>query len=90
GISFQPDHPSLTENLYRGIMINECSFRLDDAILSPECLLARGGRIIALEFTRFPPHEKSVLDAYLESLPLREFQYRQGALAAPQADTSAL
>ncbi|MDR2631543.1 MAG: PilZ domain-containing protein, partial [Spirochaetaceae bacterium] len=39
GISFQPDHPSLTENLYRGIMINECSFRLDDAILSPECLL---------------------------------------------------
>ncbi|MDR2069314.1 MAG: PilZ domain-containing protein [Spirochaetaceae bacterium] len=77
GLSFHPDYPSLLENLYLGTMIPECSFRLDDAILSPECRLARNGRIIALEFINLPPDEQAVLDAYLENLPLQELRYRQ-------------
>lgn len=82
GISFHPDYPFLLENLYLGTMIPECSFRLDDTILSPECRLARVGRIIALEFINFPPNEQAVLDAYLEDLPLRELRYQQQSPAA--------
>ncbi|MDR2758788.1 MAG: PilZ domain-containing protein [Spirochaetaceae bacterium] len=76
GISFHPDYPSLLENLYLGMVIPECSFRLDDTILSPECRLTRNGRIIALEFINFPPYEQAVLDAYLENLPVQELQYQ--------------
>jgi hypothetical protein len=75
GLSFHPDHPPLLENLYLGTVIPECSFRVDEAILSPECRLCRLGRIIALEFVNFPPGEEAVLDAYLENLPLWELRY---------------
>ena len=77
GISFHPDHPALLDNLYLGMTIPECSFRLGKAILSPECRLARVGRIIALEFINFPPDEQAVLNAYMEDLPLRELRYPQ-------------
>jgi hypothetical protein len=83
GLSFHPDHSSLLENLYLGTVVPECSLRLDDAILSPECRLARNGRIIALEFINFPPNEQEVLNAYLENLPLRELRYQRQFPASP-------
>jgi hypothetical protein len=84
GISFHPGHSSLLENLYQGTAIPECSLRLDDAILSPECRLARTGRIIALEFLNFPQNEQALLDAYLEYLSLQEIRYQQQSPASPE------
>lgn len=81
GLSFHPDHASLLENLELHSVIPECSLRLDDDIIAPQCRLARTGRIIALEFIFFPPGEREVLDAYLENLPLQEFRYHQQSLA---------
>ncbi|MDR1108992.1 MAG: PilZ domain-containing protein [Spirochaetaceae bacterium] len=80
GIFFSPDHPSLVENLYPETALNECSFRLDDAILSPKCRLVRSGRLISLEFVSFSPGEQRILDTYLKNLPARELQYRRQAL----------
>ncbi|MFP3089765.1 PilZ domain-containing protein [Treponema sp. TIM-1] len=80
GLSFHPDYPSLLENLYPGTLIPECSFRLDNTILSPECRLTRVGRIIALEFINILPGEQAVLDAYLENLPLQELRYHTPGL----------
>jgi hypothetical protein len=90
GISFHPDHPSLLENLDLGSVIPECSLRLDADILSPECRLARTGRIIALEFVYFPPSEQGVLDAYLENVPLQEFRYQQSVTVrrAPEGSST--
>ncbi|MDR0589792.1 MAG: PilZ domain-containing protein [Spirochaetaceae bacterium] len=72
GISFCPGQPSLLENLYRGTVIPECSLRVDDTILSPECRLVRIGQIIVLEFVDFPPNEQAVLEAYLENMSPRQ------------------
>jgi hypothetical protein len=77
GLFFYPDHPSLVENIYPETTLPDCSFRLDDTILSPTCRMARTGRILSMEFVSFPPGEQAVLNAYLENLPARELHYRQ-------------
>ena len=79
GISFQPDHPGLVENLKAADEIRDCSLRVGKNILSPVCTVRRADKIISLEFLSFPGTEKETLDIYLENLPLEELKSRQKA-----------
>ena len=79
GISFEPDHPGLVENIKKDTKIPDCSLKTGDAILSPVCTVRRTGKIISLEFLSFPGVEKESLDIYLENLPLEELKARQKA-----------
>jgi hypothetical protein len=77
GLSFIPDRHALVENLYLDTELPDCSLRIGDEILSPQCRLVRTGRIIALKFTSFPEEEQALLNRYLERLPLLELQRPQ-------------
>ncbi|MDR3161007.1 MAG: PilZ domain-containing protein [Spirochaetaceae bacterium] len=78
GISFIPDQQVLIGDLYPDTNIPECSLRIGDEILSPECRLVRTGRIIALKFVSFPGEEQALLNSYLERLPLMELHRNTG------------
>jgi hypothetical protein len=77
GISFEPDHPALTENLKVDDELPCCSLRAGDHIVSPRCALRRLGKILSMEFLSFPENEKELLDIYLENLPLEELRAKQ-------------
>jgi hypothetical protein len=68
GLSFEPSHPVLTENLEPGTKLPNCSFRAGTEILSPSCILRKNGNVIGLDFISFPQGEKEKLDNYLKRL----------------------
>jgi len=72
GLSFLPDQLSQMKDISLHMELRECSLRVEDAILSPVCRLARTGRIVSLEFLSFPEGERNILKKYMEDLPLRE------------------
>jgi hypothetical protein len=74
GLSFLPQHTTITKDLTLNMELPECSLRTGDAILSPTCRLARTGRIISMEFLTFPAAEKQTLNHYLETLPLLDLK----------------
>lgn len=65
GFSFEPDNPELAENVPQKTMLENCSFRAGEKILSPSCTLVRNGNVISLEFSSFPGGEQEILKAYL-------------------------
>jgi len=65
GISFEPDHPALAENLSPNTELANCSFRAGEKILSPSCTLIKTGKIISLKFLSFPRDEKEIFTQYL-------------------------
>ena len=73
GLSFLPDNPPLLKDVFINTELAECSFRAGDSIISPKCRIARTGRILSFEFISFPEGELEILNKYIESLPLREF-----------------
>jgi hypothetical protein len=78
GISFEPDHPAMTDAIRVDAELKDCSFRAGNDILSPVCTVRHTGKIIALEFLSFPGSEKETLGTYLENLPLEELKAKQG------------
>ena len=72
GFSFLADNPALMESIYLDTLLEECSLRAGDSILSPVCRLARTGRIVSMEFCTFPAGEKEILQKYLDNLPALE------------------
>jgi hypothetical protein len=79
GISFEPDHPGITENIKADTEIRDCSLRVGNDILSPVCAVRRTGKIISMEFVSFPGKEKESLSAYLENMPMEELKACQKA-----------
>ena|GEM_PF-218377 len=77
GFSFLAEAPSLMEKIYLDTILEDCSFRAGDSILSPICRLARTGRIASMEFVSFPEGEKEQLGKYLENLPLMELKSKE-------------
>jgi len=65
GISFEPDHPDLAENLLPNTELANCSLRAGEDILSPSCTLIKTGKTISLEFRSFPKGEKEKFNRYL-------------------------
>jgi hypothetical protein len=78
GVSFEPDHPAMTDTIRIDAELKDCSLRAGNDVLSPVCTVRHTGKIIALEFLSFPGSEKETLDIYLENLPLEELKAKQG------------
>ena len=74
GLSFLPDIPSQMKDINLNMELGECSLRAGDSFLSPNCRLARTGRIVSMEFLSFPQGEQETLASYIESLPLQELR----------------
>ncbi|MDR0399549.1 MAG: PilZ domain-containing protein [Treponema sp.] len=77
GISFSPAYSSLMNDIGLHTILPQCSLRAGNMILSPSCRLARGGRIISLEFVSFPGDEQNSLEKYLEELPIIEMRNKR-------------
>jgi hypothetical protein len=77
GLSFSPAYSSLMNGISLHTALPQCSLRAGDLILSPTCRLARGGRIVSLEFVSFPNGEQDVLEKYLEELPIIEMRNKR-------------
>jgi len=72
GLSFLPDNSSLLKQINLDMELKECSLRAGDSILSPDCRLARTGRIVSIEFLSFPENEQGLLETYINNFALRE------------------
>ena len=68
GLSFAPENKSLIGNIGIDSMLENCSLRAGDHILSPVCRLVRIGRIVSMEFISFPEGEKDELNDSLKKL----------------------
>jgi hypothetical protein len=77
GISFSPAHSVLRKDINLHTVLDQCSLRAGDLILSPVCRLARTGRIVSLEFVSFPGDEQNILEKFLEELPIIELRNKQ-------------
>ena len=70
GISFEPDHPNLTEKIMKNTQITKCSLKeknnkSGNNFFSPICLLRQNGKVVYLEFFSFPGSEEDVLEKIL-------------------------
>jgi hypothetical protein len=77
GLSFSPAYSSLMNDIGLHTILPQCSLRAGNMILSPTCRLARGGRIVSLEFVSFPEGEQGVLEKYLDELPIIEMRNKR-------------
>jgi DNA-binding response OmpR family regulator len=73
GLSFCPAVSKPIGEDALGARFAECSLRVGDAILSPECRLVRCGRVVSMEFVSFPKGEARMLEQYLDEFPLMDY-----------------
>ena len=74
GLSFIPEDPAMMREISLNKILDACSLRTGDSILSPVCRVARTGKVVSLEFVSFPDGEHETLNKYVESLPLKELK----------------
>jgi hypothetical protein len=74
GVSFIPDDPELIENILEDEELSECSLRVGEHIISPVSRVIRKEPVFSLEFIFLSGEDRSLLDNYLESLPLQKAQ----------------
>lgn len=65
GLRFRPDVPSAVSDLSEGDALDECSLKLDGAIISPECRVVKSGNLMKIEFTAMKDRERSALRAFI-------------------------
>jgi hypothetical protein len=87
GLSFLPVSSAMTEDLNAGSILNGCSLRAGNSLLSPVCRLIRSGPVVSLEFISFPADEYKILQEYLEALPLQELRDRRKKIRNRQTDS---
>ncbi|HOX47966.1 MAG TPA: PilZ domain-containing protein [Spirochaetales bacterium] len=74
GLSFAPDSPILASDLGLGQVLEDCSLRAGDRILSPTCEIVRMDRALGLAFRSMDEEEKAYFLKYLGSGPEREMR----------------
>jgi hypothetical protein len=74
GLSFLPESPTLCSDILAGSILEDCSMRVGDRILSPSCLVARSERVLGLAIRGMEDEEKVYYDKYLRACPEREMQ----------------
>jgi hypothetical protein len=79
GISYSPASSFMTKDIALNAILEECSLRVGDDILSPVCKVIRTGRIVSFEFVLFPPGEQRILEDFLNELPMRELTMKKNA-----------
>jgi hypothetical protein len=74
GLSFLPDNPAMTADIGKGAMLEDCSLRVGDRILSLSCRVARSDKILGLAIEAMEEEERAFYEAYLASRPEREME----------------
>lgn len=64
-IRFRPDAPSATAELAAGEMIDSCSLKIADRILSPSCRIVRNGYVMSLAIADISNDDKQVLQEFI-------------------------
>jgi len=62
---FRPDAASAVSDLADGDELPECSLKLGDELLSPECKVLRGGTLMKIELTKLRDAEKKTLLGFI-------------------------
>ncbi len=84
GLSFRPDRPVLIEGINRGDILEDCSLRVGDAILSPQCTVMRTDRVLELSFGSFAEGDSHRMEEYIRSRPLRARRSASAVSSASQ------
>ncbi len=74
GVSFVPDSPALVADLEPGGLIDDCSLRVGDSILSFSCRVIRLDRVIGLSIETISEEDRRRIEEYLASCPERELK----------------
>lgn len=74
GLSFMPDSETVAADLSVGEILEDCSVRAGDRILSLSCRVARTGRVLGLAIKDMASEEKAFYEDYLRACPEREMK----------------
>lgn len=74
GLSFMPDSETVASDLAVGEILDDCSIRAGDRILSLSCQVARTGRILGLAISEMASEERAFYEEYLRACPEREMK----------------
>jgi hypothetical protein len=74
GLSFIPDSSALVADLEAGDVIDDCSMRVGDRILTLSCRIVRADRVLGLSISRMDAIDRKTLEDYLASCPEREMR----------------
>jgi hypothetical protein len=74
GLSFMPESTTLASDLVTGDILEDCSLRAGNRILSMTCELVRAGRSLGLSINRMDEEERAYFEDYLKAYPEREMR----------------
>lgn len=66
-IKFRPDAPSVTAELSCGEVIENCSLKIGDTIISLQCRIKKNGNLMVLEFEKMNEKDSKSLRAFISS-----------------------
>ena len=62
---FRPDAASATADLAAGDVLDQCSLKLDDAVIQPKCRVERNGSVIQLAFDGIPESDGAAIERFI-------------------------
>ncbi len=74
GLSFMPESATICRDILAGSILEDCSVRVGDRILSLSCLVARSERVLGLAIHQMEKEEKAFYDEYLNTFSEREMK----------------
>jgi hypothetical protein len=72
GMLFQPEQSVITEEILPGSILENCTLRIGEHLISPVSRLVRNDRILVITFTSISTHELTLLEHYISEQGLRE------------------
>lgn len=64
-ICFKPDAPSMTAELANGEILDQCSLKLNDKILSPKCRIRRNAYLMILELIELKKDDTETIGLFI-------------------------
>ena len=64
-IRFKPDAPSATADLAPGDILDQCSLKLDGAMLAPVCRLKKNANVMILEMTGLDEADSRTVSSFI-------------------------
>lgn len=65
GLVFRPDAPSATADLVPGELIDRCSLKIDDVMLTPTCRIVKNANLMILEFNGLDKRDGEALAGFI-------------------------
>ena len=64
-ICFKPDAPSMTAELVNGEILDQCSLKLNDKILSPKCRIRKNAYMMILELLEITKNDGETITSFI-------------------------